>query len=126
MTKLMTTKFPLLAFVAELAVQMESGGWDLELAWVPRDQNQEADAITNDLVDQLDPARRISTAGFEEKFLVLRKMLDLGDTFYQEKEAQRSAALARRMALEANGLAPPARVVQKKRKAAGIKVTQPW
>ena len=123
---MMTTKFPLLAFVAELAVQMEAGGWDLELAWVPRDQNQEADAITNDLVDQFDPARRISTAGLDEKFLVLRKMLDLGDTFYHEKEALRSAALARRMALEADGLAPPARVVQKKRKAAGLKVTQPW
>lgn len=84
-TKLMTTKFPLLAFVAELAVQMEAGGWDLELAWVPRDQNQEADAITNDLVDQFDLARRISTAGLDEKFLVLRKMLDLGDTFYKER-----------------------------------------
>ena len=30
-TKLMTTKFPLAAFVAEIAAQMEEGGWDLEL-----------------------------------------------------------------------------------------------
>ena len=81
-TKLMTTKFPLLAFVAELAAQMEEGGWDLELDWVPRDQNLEADALTNDDTNAFDPSKEVKVSAESLKFLVLKDLLDLNKNFW--------------------------------------------
>ena len=46
-SKLMSTKWPLTAFVAELACQLEVRHLHLHMTWVPREQNVEADAITN-------------------------------------------------------------------------------
>ena len=46
-TKMLTTKWPLLAFLAELSLQLEYRGILLEINWVPREQNAEADATTN-------------------------------------------------------------------------------
>ena len=45
--RLLTTKFPLAAFLSELAMQLQCVGADLELYWLPRLQNQEADALMN-------------------------------------------------------------------------------
>lgn len=49
--RLLTTKWPLDVFVSELATQLEVRNLLLQLSWVPRDQNAEADAITNGVVD---------------------------------------------------------------------------
>ena len=45
--RLLTTKFPLNAFLMELAVQLQRSNADLELYWLPRLQNIEADELTN-------------------------------------------------------------------------------
>ena len=44
-SKGMTTAFPLCALNMELAAQCEARSLDLDVAWVPRDQNQEADRL---------------------------------------------------------------------------------
>ena len=46
-SRLLTTKFPLACFLMELALQLQSREADLELFWLPRLQNVEADALTN-------------------------------------------------------------------------------
>ena len=91
-TKLMTTKFPLVAFVAELATQMEDNSWDLELDWVPRDQNIEADAITNEDFSAFDAGKQIDCDPSKMNFKVLNEMLDLGDAFYAERESAKDKA----------------------------------
>ena len=45
--RLMTSKFPFMVVLAELAAQLRSRRMELGLDWVPRDQNEEADALTN-------------------------------------------------------------------------------
>ena len=56
-SKLMTTRFPLVAFLAELAVQVHSKRASLDVAWVPRMQNLESDELSNNLT-RLRPADR--------------------------------------------------------------------
>merc|ERR1712102_11877 len=45
--RLMTSKFPMVVVLAELAAQLKKTSLKLDLQWVPRDQNEEADALTN-------------------------------------------------------------------------------
>ena len=47
MARLMSSKFPLVVVMAELAAQLRARGLRLDLAWVPRAQNEEADELTN-------------------------------------------------------------------------------
>ena len=47
LTRLMTSKFPLVVILAELAAEMKANNWKLGLEWIPRGQNEEADDLTN-------------------------------------------------------------------------------
>ncbi len=47
LTKLMSSKFPLVVILAEVATQLRSRRMVLNLGWTPRDQNEEADVLTN-------------------------------------------------------------------------------
>ena len=55
--KMMTTKFPLCAILMELAAQLQDKELNLQLHWVPRDQNTEADELSNFNAARFDPAR---------------------------------------------------------------------
>ena len=128
-TKLMTTKFPLVAFVAKLAAQMENGRWDLELEWVPRDQNIEADALTNNDFSSFSPEHQIKVDPMKLGFLVLNDMLNLGDDFYEKKEAAKAAAKeATERLSSAKGPAPDvgAQAGRVGRRRKTFKETQPW
>ena len=131
-TKLMTTKFPLLAFVAELAVQMERGGWDLDLEWVPRDQNAEADALTNDIFSDFTEGNRIEVHLDKLPFVVLQNLLNLGEGFYEEQDRCRDAARLRKAEEEQKGeakatLGPKGGAKAPfRKKPPGLKTTQPW
>ena len=83
---MLTTKWPLAAFVSELATQLEEKNLLLSLSWVPRDQNAEADAITNGVVDWLTPERRVGCEIDQLPFKVLRTLLDKGKEFYKDRE----------------------------------------
>ena len=55
----MTSKFPSLVILTEFAAQLKSRHAELDLAWVPRDQNEEADALTNGDYSAFNPSLRI-------------------------------------------------------------------
>ena len=59
MAKLMTTKFPLCAAVMELASRLAAGKRSLGLKWAPREQNVEADELSNGLTHRFDPALEV-------------------------------------------------------------------
>ena len=48
LSRLMTSKFPLVVVLAELAAQLKKKSLKFNLAWAPRDQNEEADDLTNE------------------------------------------------------------------------------
>jgi hypothetical protein len=81
--RMLTTKWPLVAFLAELSAQLEARDLLFEMDWIPREQNAEADAITNGDVQWLDPKRRLATEMDKLPFLVLSDLLSKGAAFYE-------------------------------------------
>jgi hypothetical protein len=92
--RMMTTKWPLVAFLAELSTQLEHRNLMFEMCWVPREQNAEADAITNGDVGWLRSSNRLATSMEELPFLVLTELLKKGAGFYGQLETVNLAAAA--------------------------------
>merc|ERR1739841_63675 len=57
--KLLTTKYPLGVVLMELAVQLSLRNAILRADWIPRLQNEEADALTNSDFRHFNPEKRI-------------------------------------------------------------------
>ena len=55
----------------------------------PRDQNEEADALTNGDVSAFSPARRVEVKVEEMQWLVLHDLLNSADQIYSEVRAMR-------------------------------------
>ena len=85
-TKMLTTKWPLSAFLAELACQLEDRQLLFEMSWVPRSQNTEADAITNGDVGWLNPAKKIPVVLDRLPFVMLAELLEKGGEFHKDIE----------------------------------------
>ena len=67
--KLLTTKWPGAAVLMQLSeLLMRRGIW-LELEWIPREENTEADQLTNLCFDGFDPALRVEVDISETQFL---------------------------------------------------------
>ncbi len=80
---MLTNQWPLVAFLAELSAQLEKKDLLFEMSWVPREQNAEADAITNGDVQWLCPGRRVATEMSGLPFLILHDLLIKGAAFYE-------------------------------------------
>ena len=82
--KWMSTKFPLTLIIMELSETLRSCGRFLDLAWLPREQNQLADDLTNEnfrcFPDHL--RKRWNAAG--EKWMVLSYFAEKPHEFYNE------------------------------------------
>ena len=63
-------------------MQLESKGILLEVNWVPREQNAEADAITNGDVSWLNSANKVRIVMSQLPFLILPELLAEGEGFY--------------------------------------------
>ena len=117
--KLMSTKSPLSAVVMELSEQLEARGSWLKLAWAPRQQNEEADALSNQQFEGFDMDKRMHLDPAAVEWIILPKMLELGGGMIKElEERRRRKREERRSAKEA----------KKRRKLAKdtLKVRDPW
>ena len=93
LSRLMTTKFPLLIVLGELAHQLRDKHMDLALNWSPRDQNEEADALTNGDFTAFDQNLRIVTKIEDIAFKVLPELLKVSEDLYVAiQEGKRSSA----------------------------------
>ena len=77
---------------SEMAAQLEERKILFEMSWVPREQNAEADAITNDDVEWLSPERRVAADMKDLPFLILPEMLAQGESFYAGKDNANAGA----------------------------------
>jgi hypothetical protein len=116
---LMTTKYPLGLMLIELAHQLSARRMALRAEWVPRLQNEEADALTNSDFRHFRAENRIHVALESLRFGVLDRLLGSGEAYFAETEAAKLAYKERR-ALEPKG---PAR---RKRKGEGQRETDLW
>ena len=71
-----SSRYPLSIVAMELATQLDRRGIELDLQWVPRWQNQEADDLTNQRFDDFNEAHRIDVQFERLDFLVMGKLLE--------------------------------------------------
>ena len=91
----MSCKFPLSIVVMELAAQLRRYGMEMDLGWIPRGQNAEADALTNSEFEGFDLEKRI-TLNFEDlKFLVMDKLMRKAATLDEEIKLAKSSKEAK-------------------------------
>ena len=83
MSKLMTSKFPLVVILAELAAQLRERSMALSLGWVPRDQNEEADALTNGDFASFESRLRVDIDVSQVRWLILPRMLEVAGEIYE-------------------------------------------
>ena len=97
MARMSTTKFPLMVVLMELVAILLAKGTRLNLAWVPRDQNTEADALTNYDFEGFSESNRIRLDFTEaNRGLVFGDLLDAGRTMFKDIEAQKAKATEKR------------------------------
>ena len=82
--RMMTTKFPLCAVLMELTEQLSARDRWLRLAWAPRQQNEEADALTNACFEGFDPERRVHLDPAAIQWTVMSGMMKAGGGLVEE------------------------------------------
>ena len=120
--KLMTTKFPLVVILAEIAEQLRINRWSLDLEWTPREQNMEADALTNQDFAAFNVDNQLKINVSELNWEVLPQMLDMAEDIFQRVQAKRVAAKIRKAGDEL--VSPEARQGSGRRRR--LKERAPW
>ena len=83
LSRLMSSKFPLVVIMTEMAAQLQAKEAELDLHWIPRNQNEKADGLTNDEYGPFDQTRRIHVEVSQLSFLVLLEMVRVADDLYE-------------------------------------------
>ena len=112
-----SASFPLSVVVMEMACQLDSAGLELDLRWVPRLQNEEADALTNELFDAFWERNRIEVDFCKLPFILLWEMMELAGEFDEEVKMAKNSR-------EAKGDRPDS--TKKAKKKGEMKWKDPW
>ena len=83
----------MLLVLGELAVQLRQRQVELALDWIPREQNIEADALTNADYSAFDQEKRIILDVEHLPFLILPKLTKVADLLREEIVSRRAAPL---------------------------------
>ena len=111
----MTSKFPMLVILTEVAAQLRARELELGLRWAPREQNEEADALTNGQFHAFNPELRIPVVIEELDWMVLLAMLSASEAIYGEIAQAKVSAQVRGKVLH-----------KKVRPADKLRVRDPW
>ena len=114
----MSTKFPVCAVLMELTLQLERKGLPLSLHWTPREQNREADALSNGQFGDFDMANRVEITEDSIKYLLLPERLMKGALLYGVDEAEKADKRKKAASSKMSGKKTP--------KGERLKVAAPW
>jgi hypothetical protein len=116
-SKLSSTKWPITALLIETSEQLRCRSAILNLQWLRRENNSEADALTNQDFKLFKPELRIGGLFSDIKWKRLDSIIQVSQQLYKQITEQRSQTTA----------APTAKPLQKhKKKSRGLKWTNPW
>ena len=88
--RLASTKYPLYLVLMEVSEQLRSRNLLLSVAWRPRDENEEADALTNENFTGFDLSKRIDVKWEDLSFRVLPKLVRAAESLFEQlREARR-------------------------------------
>ena len=114
--RLMTTKYPLGVILIELCHQVSLRNAALRARWLPRDQNEEADSLTNSDFRHFDLARRIDVDIEKLEFGVLTELLAKGEDYIEEVQRLKTVYKS----------TPESGFRKRKIKGEGLKDKDPW
>ena len=83
-SKLMTTKFPLCAAMMQLSSTLATRKMKMKLSWAPRDQNFEADELSNGITHRFDKNKEVKVEPLLRDLKVFNKMVKYGRTLYED------------------------------------------
>eukprot|EP00435_Cladocopium_sp_Y103_P048779 s1206_g14.t1 len=83
----MSTKFPLTILLIELAEELRQQDRRMDLEWVKRDENVEADDLSNGRWEDFDLANRVDFRGDCKDWIILDKVQARGEELYKEIQA---------------------------------------
>ena len=89
--RLSSTKYPLYLVLMELSEQLRLRNIALSVAWRPRDENEEADALTNECFGAFTLERRIHLQWSSFSFLVLPQLAQAAEVHFAELHALKTA-----------------------------------
>ena len=113
-SRLMTTKFPGMLLLMELTEQLRKLDATLNLRWLSRDLNVEADDLTNGVFNKFDPEKRIPVTPSEIPWIVLGQLQSKSSTLFEQIKTAKSTPIGPRKTLR--------KVPVSKR----LKVRDPW
>ena len=76
--------------LTELAAQMQMRNMELDLTWVPRNQNEEADGLTNGIFEPFDMSKRVNIEIEKLPFKILKEMTAVANDLYERVRRARS------------------------------------
>ena len=91
LSRLMTSKFPLVIILTEAVKQLQDRRLEMALQWIPRAQNKEADALSNGKFCQGSKDLRICVEVKDLRFKILPRMLAVADDLYRTVKEKREA-----------------------------------
>ena len=77
-SSMMSTKFPLNVLLMELSEQLERRNSWLRVDWTPREQNVQADALSNEQFHEFDPGKRVALDPAAVDWVVLPELIEAG------------------------------------------------
>ena len=113
----MTVKFPLCAILMETVASLHQAKLDLDLKWIPREQNVEADELSNSDSKRFTKDNEVKVELESMKFILLDEMLDLGEDLCELIDNKK----------EEKKLVPSTGTLKRKRKPeTRLRATHPW
>ena len=89
LNRLSTTKFPLNVVIMELAISLEELDLQLDLRWVPRHLNEEADRLSKGNFNGFSDHNRLHLTNADLKWDTLENFMKLGEGFERENKQLR-------------------------------------
>jgi hypothetical protein len=127
----MTTSFPLCAALMELAARQAKSGREVVLRWAPREQNVEADELSNGDFHRFDATKRIYVSCDEGSLPIMHEMIKYGKGLYdkvnQGKLEKKLFAASKGSEGAKHALPSSAAPAEpSKRRRRGLKESDPW
>ena len=122
MAKNMTSKFPLYIILLEIVEQLKARNLLLDLQWQSREFNKAADDLSNGIFDAFNLDLRIKPDLAKMDWIIMPRLYREAELLHAEicsKKLDRAHLKNSWKGLESNART-------KKRKHAGLKVTDPW
>ena len=115
--KYLSVKFPVSMVLMELSRQLGALGAELQLHWIPREQNEESDDLSKGRLDAFNPKLRVEAKLEDLPWMVIPKLVQHAMEFDKEIQLKKSSSTTTTANKAGMGRTPPEE---------RLRLKQPW